>query len=523
MQAEAEEGVRATKYPMPEQDPKERIKNFEEVALGYDEETAVKEAKRCLQCKRPGCVQGCPVGVDIPAFIRAIQERDFDRGIEVIREKNSLPAVCGRVCPHETQCESLCWLSVGCSRYMRPEARRKLEEHLKRHGVVRVKREPVAIGRLERFLADYELRKRAGAVGTLRTTGGQGGGRGKRRGAPSGVEVAELLCERGKEQRVAVVGSGPAGLSCAYELVRLGYDVVIFEALHEAGGVLTYGIPEFRLPKHVVKAEIERLKELGVKIVTNVVVGRTITVEELLRGFGAVFIGTGAGLPRFMGVPGENLNGIYSANEFLTRINLMKAYRFPEYDTPIRVGRRVAVVGGGNVALDCARCALRLGAEESIIVYRRTEREMPARAEEIKRAREEGVRFEFLATPVRYIGENGWVRRMECVRMRLGEPDASGRRRPIPIEGSEFLIDVDTVVVAIGQRPNAPSVRGLAVTKRGTIVVDEEGKTSVRGVFAGGDVTTGAATVISAMSAGKRAALAIHKYLRDQRWLADKA
>ncbi|WP_456486765.1 NADPH-dependent glutamate synthase [Candidatus Alkanophaga liquidiphilum] len=495
MQAKAKEEVRKTKYPMPEQDPRERIKNFEEVALGYDEETAVKEAERCLQCERPGCVQGCPVGIDIPAFIKAIQERDFDGGIKIIREKNGLPAVCGRVCPYENQCEGLCWLRVGCSRFMREEARRKLEEYLERHGLVKYRREAVAIGRLERFLADYEMKKRKKEGHAAKRGAGVGG-------------------KRERLRRVAVVGSGPAGLTCAAELSKLGYEVVVFEALHEPGGVLIYGIPEFRLPKRIVRAEVERLEELGVRIVTNVVVGKTITVEELLESFGAVFIGTGAGLPSFMAIPGENLNGIYSANEFLTRINLMKAYKFPEYDTPIRIGKRVATIGGGNVAMDCARCALRLGAEESIIVYRRTEAEMPARAEEIEHAKEEGVKFMLLTVPRRYIGdERGWVRQMECVRMRLGEPDASGRRRPIPIEGSEFMMDVDTVIVAIGQRPNMPSVKGLAVTKRSTIIVDDEGKTSVEGVFAGGDITTGAATVISAMSAGKKAAFAIHKYL----------
>ncbi len=480
------------KQPMPEQDPAERVKNFDEVALGYDEDAAVAEAERCLQCVYPGCTSGCPVGIDIPAFIKAIRERDFDRGIKIIREKNSLPAVCGRVCPYEEQCEKLCWLSIGCSRYMKSDAKQKMEKYLSEHGLKKERREPVGIGRLERFLADHERRKRR----------------------KDRLEVEK------RREKVAIIGSGPAGLTCAGDLAKKGYDVMIFEALHRAGGVLTYGIPEFRLPKSVVRDEIERLKELGVKIKVDVVVGKTITVDELLEEYDAVFIGTGAGSPAFMNIPGENLNGIYSANEFLTRINLMCAHRFPEYDTPITVGEKVATIGGGNVAIDCARNAIRLGARESIIIYRRTEAEMLARKEEIRHAKEEGVKFHFLTKPVRYIGKDGWVKKIECVRMRLGEPDETGRRRPVPLEGSNFLMDVDTVVIAIGQRPNpliAKTTEGLDTRRDGTIIVDEYGRTSKEGVFAGGDITTGAATVISAMRAGKIAAASIDDYLRLKR------
>jgi len=455
------------KIPMPEQPPKERIKNFDEVALGYTVEMAVEEAKRCLQCKpKEGqkiCVDGCPVGVNIPAFIKCIRDGNFDEAIRIIKEKNNLPAICGRVCPYERQCEMFCTLG-------------------KKFGAV-------AIGRLERFAADWELSK--------------------------GVKIPETSHPNGT--KVAVVGSGPAGLTVAADLAKLGYEVTIFEALHKPGGVLIYGIPEFRLPKRIVEAEVEYIKKLGVNIVCDVVVGKTVTVDELLEEFDAVFIGTGAGLPNWMNIPGENLNGVYSANEFLTRVNLMKAYLFPEYDTPIKIGKKVATIGGGNVAMDCARTALRLGAEESYIVYRRSEEEMPARLEEIERAKEEGVIFKLLTLPIRFIGdEKGWVKQMECVKMKLGEPDSSGRRKPIPIPGSEFLMDVDTVIVAIGQSPNPlipKTTPDLKTGRKGVILVDEKQKTSKAKVFAGGDITTGDATVIAAMGAGKRAAQAIHEFL----------
>jgi len=454
------------KYPMPLQPPELRVKNFSEVALGYTEELAVEEAARCLQCKNAPCRQGCPVEVDIPAFIKLAAQRDFAGAIQKIKEKNALPAVCGRVCPQENQCEKYCTLGARF--------------------------EPVAIGRLERFCADWELARGAAVPKTAPLTG----------------------------KKVAVVGSGPAGLTCAADLAKLGYRVTVFEALHVPGGVLMYGIPEFRLPKAVVQAEIENLKELGVEIVVNAVVGKIATVDELMGewGFDAVFIGTGAGLPYFMNIPGENACGVYSANEFLTRTNLMKAYLFPDCDTPIKVGRRVAVLGGGNVAMDSARTALRLGAEESWIVYRRSRQEMPARREEVENAVEEGVKFAFLTSPVRIIyGEDYWVKGMECLRFELGEPDESGRRRPVPVPGSEFVMEVDTVVVAIGQGPNPlvpRTTKGLACTKKGNIVADPHtGATSVPGVFAGGDVVTGAATVILAMGAGRTAARAIHAYL----------
>jgi glutamate synthase (NADPH/NADH) small chain len=463
---------RKKKHPMPEQDPKERIHNFNEVPFGYDAETAIAEAKRCLECKqkegRTICVDGCPVEIDIPGFIKPIKEGNFDDAIRIIKEKSNLPAVCGRVCPYENQCEELCTLGkIG---------------------------EPVAIGRLERFVADQERKK--------------------------GFSIPEIAPPTGK--KVAIVGSGPAGLTAAGDLAKLGYDVRVFEALHEPGGVLMYGIPEFRLPKEIVKAEVDYIKKLGVKIETDTVVGKTITVDELLGDFdfGAVFLGTGAGLPSWMRIPGENLNGIYSANEFLTRINLMKAYKFPEYDTPIWIGKRVATIGAGNVSMDCARNALRLGAEQSFIVYRRSEVEMPARKEEVEHAKEEGVVFKLLTAPMRYIGdEKGWVKEMECIRMELGEPDESGRRRPVPIKGSEYRMAIDTVVVAIGQRPNPLVLKatpGLEVTRWGTIVVDENGRSTKERVWAGGDASTGEATVISAMGAGKKAARAIDEYLKGK-------
>lgn len=455
------------KHPMPEQAPQERIKNFNEVPFGYTAEMAMREANRCLQCKDAKCVEGCPVEVDIPAFIKLVAEGNFDEGIKKLKEKNNLPAVCGRVCPQESQCESLC---------------------------IRGKKgQPVAIGRLERFLADYELAK--------------------------GVEAPPKPAPTGK--RVAIVGAGPAGLTAAGDLARMGHEVVLFEAFHATGGVLRYGIPEFRLPKEkVLQREVDYIASLGVEIKTNVVIGKTLTIDELFNeeGFQAVFIGTGAGLPQFLNIPGENLNGVFSANEFLTRTNLMKAYLFPEYDTPIKLGKKVAVVGAGNVAMDSARTSLRLGAEEVHIVYRRSDKEMPARAEEIEHAKEEGVVFNLLTNPVRIIGdENGWVKGMECVKMELGEPDDSGRARPIPIKGSEFVFDVDTIVIAIGQSPNPlipQTTPDLELGRRGTIKANDEGATSRAGVYAGGDIVTGAATVILAMGAGKVAARAMDRYLQ---------
>ncbi len=453
---------------MPKLSVEERVRCFKEVALGYSEEQAVAEAERCLQCKVPRCVEGCPVGIDIPRFIRHIRERNYEEAIRVIREKNSLPAICGRVCPQEDQCMGRCVLGL--------------------------KGEPINIGALERFAADEE----------------------RRRGLRAKPEIAPPT---GK--RVAVVGSGPAGLTAAAELARLGHEVVIFEALHEPGGVLMYGIPEFRLPKDIVRDEIEYVKSLGVKFETNVIVGRVIKISELFEmGFNAVFIGSGAGLPDFLGIPGENLVGIYSANEFLIRVNLMKSYMFPEYDTPVKVGGKVAVIGGGNVAMDAARSALRLGGDVTVI-YRRTEDLMPARREEIINAKEEGVKFIFLATPTRFLGdEKGFVRRVECVRMGLSEPDESGRRRPIPLKNTEFLVDADTVIVAIGQRANPLAARGedqIKITQHETIIVNPETyETTMKGVFAAGDIVTGNATVISAMAGGKKAAYGIHKYLMGE-------
>ncbi|MDH5782887.1 MAG: NADPH-dependent glutamate synthase [Candidatus Bathyarchaeota archaeon] len=448
---------------MRKQDPKERSHNFNEVAQGYTEEQAMAEAERCLQCVKAPCIQGCPVEVDISTFINLIRERKFDEAISKIKEKNSLPAICGRVCPQEEQCQANCTMGkVG---------------------------DPVSVGRLERFLADWERER--------------------------GYENPQKTASTGR--RVAIVGAGPAGLTAAADLAKLGHEAVIFEALHKPGGVLIYGIPEFRLPKDIVEAEAEYVEKLGVTIKMNAMIGKLYTIKELLGQFDAVFIGTGAGLPRFMRIPGENLCGIYSANEFLIRVNLMKAYAFPRSDTPIYVGEKVAVIGGGNVAMDSARSALRLGAKEVKIVYRRSRKEMPARAEEIENAEEEGIVFDFLTNPRRFIGnERGWVKAMECIRMRLGEPDVSGRRRPIPIEGSEFIMDVDTVIIAIGRTPNPiiqRTTEGLEVTKWGTIVTDENGKTSIDGVYAGGDIVTGEATVISAMGAGKKAAKAIHEHL----------
>jgi glutamate synthase (NADPH/NADH) small chain len=452
---------------MPKQSPEVRRHNFSEVALGYSDEIAVQEAERCLQCKKPHCVFKCPVEIDIPGFIKCIAQRDFSGGTKILKNRNLLPAICGRVCPQEEQCEEVCVL-------------------VKKGG-------QIAIGRLERFLADWEASQEK-------------------------MEFPEIPESTGK--KVAVVGGGPAGLTVAGDLIKLGHTVTIFEALHRLGGVLIYGIPEFRLPKVIVDREIDYLRRLGVKVVPDFVVGKTRTIESLLEEFDAIFIGAGAGLPWFMNIPGENLNGVYSANEYLTRMNLMKGFLFPEYRTPIKEHRCVAVIGGGNVAMDCARTALRLGAETRII-YRRSREELPARLEEVENAEEEGIIFEFLTLPIRYIGdENGWVREIEYLKMRLGEPDASGRRSPIPIEGSETKIEVDAVVCAIGNSPNpliAATTPGLSIGKKGNIVADEQtGKTSMNKIWAGGDVVTGAATVILAMGAGRKAARSIHDYLCPQ-------
>ncbi len=455
------------RVPVREQDPKVRATNFEEVCYGYNVEEAQLEATRCLHCKNPRCVAACPVSVKIPNFIAQVAAGNFAEAAKVIAEDSSLPAVCGRVCPQETQCEGSCILGV--------------------------KGEPVAIGKLERFVADWS-----------RENGGVK------------PDVAPL-----NGHKVAVIGSGPAGLACASDLAKLGYEVTVFEALHRPGGVLEYGIPEFRLPKDkVVAAEIESVKALGVKIETNVIAGRTVTIDSLLdeEGFDAVFVGSGAGLPKFMGIPGENLNGVFSANEFLTRNNLMKAYR-DDYMTPIHAGKKVVVVGGGNVAMDAARTALRLGAETTI-VYRRTENELPARREEVHHAKEEGIQFAMLTNPVEILGDDrGWVKSIKCIRMELGEPDESGRRSPVAVPGSEFEIETETVIMSLGTSPNpliAKTTAGLETNRRGCLVADESGATSRRGVFAGGDAVTGAATVILAMGAGRKAAAAIHEYIRNK-------
>jgi len=456
---------------MPRQEPKIRAKNFNEVALGYTAEQAVAEAKRCIQCKKPSCIAGCPVEIDIPAFVALIADGKFDEAAKKLKEKNNLPAICGRVCPQETQCEKVC--------------------------VLVNKKDQIAIGRLERFAADYEIKA-------------------------SPLHPSPLKMERGtKGVRVAVVGSGPAGLTCAGDLAKMGYQVTMFESLHETGGVLSYGIPEFRLPKKIVHFEIDGIRDLGVEVKVNTLIGRTLTIEDLLaRGFKAVFIGAGAGLPQFMKIPGENLGGVYSANEYLTRVNLMKAYLFPEYLTPVKIGKKVVVVGGGNVAMDAARVSLRLGADEVTIVYRRSEKEMPARAEEIENAKEEGVKFRLLTNPTRITGKDGWVSQIELLKMELGEPDGSGRRRPVPVKGSEFLMDVDTVVVAIGNNPNPllpRMIKGLKIEKWGGIIADPvTGQTSLTYIYAGGDIVSGAATVIEAMGAGKKAARAIDKTLSNR-------
>jgi len=456
---------------MPKQDPKLRVQNFNEVALGYTKERALREASRCLACKKSPCIAGCPVDIDIPGFIALMRQGDFIGAIHKIKEKNSLPAICGRVCPQEVQCEASCVLSK--------------------------KGQPIAVGRLERFVADYELQ--------------QGDIRVPKNPRPTG-------------KKVAVIGAGPAGLTAASDLIKMGHSVTVFEALHRSGGVLVYGIPEFRLPKWIVQRESEYIAKLGAEIRVSQVVGKSFTIDDLFRnGYDAVFVGTGAGLPHFMKIPGENLNGVYSANEFLTRVNLMKAYLFPEFQTPVHYGRNIAVVGGGNVAMDSARTSLRLGAENVYLIYRRAREQMPARDEEIENAFEEGVQPRLLTTPTRILGnERGWVKGIECLEMELGEPDESGRRRPIPKKGSEHVIDVDMVIMAIGQGPNpllTSTTPDLELTKTGNIVAAEAtGKTSKKGVFAGGDIVTGAATVILAMGAGKKAARAIDAYLKDGQW-----
>lgn len=455
---------RMKRVPVSEQAPEVRAKSFEEVCLGYIDEEAIQEANRCLTCKNPKCVDGCPVSINIPGFISYMKNGEFEKAAKEVAKYSALPAVCGRVCPQESQCEGKCVLGI--------------------------KGEPVSIGKLERFIADWSRKHN--------------------------VELADR--EEDKNKKVAVIGSGPAGLTCAGDLAKKGYDVTIFEALHEPGGVLVYGIPEFRLPKDdVVRAEIENIKKLGVKIETNVIIGRTITIDELMEdeGFEAVFIGSGAGLPKFMGISGENANGVLSANEFLTRVNLMKAFK-EEYHTPVKVGKKVAVVGGGNVAMDAARTALRLGAETHI-VYRRSESELPARVEEVHHAKEEGVIFDILTNPTEIlVDENGWVKGMKCVQMELGEPDESGRRKPVVKEGSEYVMDVDTVIMSLGTSPNpliSSTTKGLETNKWKCIVADEHGLTTKEGVYAGGDAVTGAATVILAMGAGKKAAEAIDEYL----------
>jgi glutamate synthase (NADPH) small chain len=460
---------KAPRQKMTEQPPLDRIHNFNEVPFGLTDEQAVTEASRCLKCKKPKCVEGCPVNIDIPGFIKAIEEKDFRGAFNVIKATNSLPAVCGRVCPQESQCEELCILGK--------------------------KGDPVAIGCLERFVADYERdRDRVAPVPPDKETG----------------------------RKVAIIGSGPAGLTAAGEMRRMGHDVTIFEAFHSPGGVLVYGIPEFRLPKEIVHYEISALEQIGVKLVRNRVVGMSETIDDLMRqGFETVFIGSGAGLPLFLNIPGENLIGVYTANEYLTRTNLMKAYRFPEYDTPIIKGRNVAVFGGGNVAMDSARTAKRLGAENVYIIYRRSKAELPARAEEVHHAEEEGIIFQLLSNPLRFLGnEKGRLAGVECLQMKLGEPDKSGRPRPVPVEGSEFVVDIDLAIIAIGNSPNPIIQRttaGLETTRWGTIVANEKTmQTTKPGVFAGGDVVTGAATVILAMGAGRTAAQAMHKYLMGE-------
>lgn len=461
---------------MPKQSPEKRRNNFQEVALGYTDEQAKEEASRCLQCKKPKCMAGCPVELDIPNFIKAIRDGDLRDAVRIIKSKNSLPGISGRVCPQELQCEQKCVLTK--------------------------KGAPIAIGRLERFVADWDAKQLLAGRGL----------------APQSEDATKAF-PTGK--KVAVVGSGPAGLTCASDLAKRGYQVTVFEALHEAGGVLVYGIPEFRLPKNIVKLEVEYIKGLGVEFDLDSVVGRLVQIDELFKkGYDAIFLGIGAGAPRFLNAPGENLNGVYSANEYLTRVNLMKAYKFPEYDTPIRQGRKVAVVGGGNVAMDAARSAVRLGADEVHVIYRRSESEMPARLEEVENAKEEGVIFDFLTNPTRFVADDrGRVKAVEVVVMELGEPDESGRCRPVVKEGSEHLMEMETVVIAVGTIPNPlipTNTPGLETTKWGTVVANENGRTSMEGVWAGGDITSGGATVISAMGAGRMASADIDAWLREK-------
>ena len=454
---------------IPRQEPHVRVHNFQEVVLGYTEAQALVEASRCLHCSNAQCIKGCPVGIDIPEFIRCITQKDYEAAILKIKEKNSLPAICGRVCPQEEQCQHLCILGK--------------------------KGDPVSIGRLERYVADVEREK--------------------------GIKTPQIVASNGK--KVAVIGAGPSGLTVAADLAKLGYSIEIFEALHTEGGVLVYGIPEFRLPKNIVKAEVDYIKKLGVKLTPNALIGRLFTIDELFqKGFNAVFIGTGAGLPKFMNIPGENLNGVYSANEFLIRVNLMKAYKFPEYKTPIGIGKKIAVIGGGNVALDSARSAIRLGTEKVYIIYRRSKDELPAREEEILNAHEEGIEFKFLTALTKIIGdEQGHVKAIEYTNMELSEPDPSGRRKPTPIKGSETTMNIDTVIIAIGRTPNPiiqSTTKGLEITTGGIILIDRKtGKTSLNAVYAGGDIATGEATVISAMESGKIAAKNIHEYLTNKK------
>ena len=469
MEEKPKQKINLSRVEMPRQDAHKRARNYEEVALGYDEEMALQEASRCIQCVKRSCVGGCPVDVDIPEFISALRNKNYSEAIAIIKRKNALPGICGRVCPQESQCESLCTLGK--------------------------KGAPIAIGRLERYLADWERKNKT-------------------------AQAANVNSPSSSSKKIAVIGTGPAGLTCASDLAKLGHKVTMFEALHVAGGVLMYGIPEFRLPKAIVQGEVNYVRSLGVEIKLDSVVGKMSTIDELLNnGYDAIFLGTGAGLPMFLNIPGENLNGIYSANEFLTRINLMKAYMFPKYDTPIIKAKKVAVIGGGNVAMDSARCALRLGAEEVYIVYRRSKQELPARREEVENAEEEGIIFKLLTNPKRFVGDDkGWVKAMECYEMDLGEPDSSGRRRPIVKPGSEFVMNLDTIIIALGTTPNpliASTTEGLDTTRHGTVVADmETGKTVKDKVWAGGDIVTGAATVISAMGAGKKAASSIDQYLK---------
>lgn len=489
--------IKIPRTKMTEQHAHERIKNFNEVELGFSEDDAVRESMRCLMCKKPKCIGGCPVEIDIKGFIALIREKKFKEALEKIREKNALPAVCGRVCPQEDQCEKVCVLGI--------------------------KDDPVAIGKLERFVADYENKdNKPGNLDLLKSDGIENTAGSLKLNDAENNKSKNNLKDSGNALKVAVIGSGPAGLTCAGELARIGYKVTVFEALHEPGGVLVYGIPEFRLPKSIVKREVEYVKSLGVEISVNSVIGKTFTVDELMsQGYRSVFIGTGAGLPYFMNIAGENLNGVYSANEYLTRVNLMKAYLFPCWDTPVKRADIVSVIGGGNVALDSARTAKRLGAKNVYLIYRRSEVEMPGRIEEIKHAKEEGIQMTFLTNPVEIIGRDGWVEKIRCIKMELGGPDESGRRRPIPIAGSEFDIATDIVVIAIGQGPNpllTQTSPDISLNKRGNILADLVGKTSKKGVFAGGDIVTGSATVILAMGAGKVAARAIDEYIKTGIW-----